>query len=194
MGKRFITYFGVPVPPFKEEKYSAQSTSIRFILTGTIPSKKNNQQAVTLRQFARQWAYNQQKTGRPATWDDVQAAIGMTSSKMRGNQKYIDFVDKYKPIIQEQMAYWSSRLQDRGLVFPLSKATMTLRFYFKNKYITDTVNKQQTIQDLLVECGVLADDDYRTLNPILSKSGCYYEEIIHDIAFISLTTNLIRPL
>ena len=43
MSKRFLTYFGVPVPPFKEEKIGAGSVTIRFVVTGKIPSKKNNQ-------------------------------------------------------------------------------------------------------------------------------------------------------
>lgn len=191
-GKRFQTWYNIPVPPFKEERYSSKSTTIRFVISGNVPSKKNNQQAVTVRKIARDWAKKMQQSGKQPTWEDVHTAISMTSSKMRGNAKYIDFVKTYKPIIQEQMKDWSARLGDKGLVFPLSKATMTLRLYFKNRYITDTVNKQQTIQDLLVECGVIANDDYRTLNPILSKSACYYEEIIDDIAFISITTTLIK--
>lgn len=192
VGKRFQTWYNIPVPPFKEERYSSKSTTIRFVISGSVPSKKNNQQAVTVRKVARDWVKKMQQNGKQPTWEDVHTAISMTSSKMRGNAKYIDFVKTYKPIIQEQMKDWTTRLGDKGLIFPLSKATMTLRLYFKNRYITDTVNKQQTIQDLLVECGVIANDDYKTLNPILSKSACYYEEIIEDIAFISLTTTLIK--
>jgi hypothetical protein len=190
MAKRILTYFNVPIPPFKEEKYGANSTTIRFVIRGNVPSKKNNQQAVTIRKHARSWAKNQQNLGKNPTWNDVQKAISMTSSKMRGNAKYIEFVKKYKPVLHTQMAEWVSRLGEKGLIFPLTKATMTLKFYFKNRYITDTVNKQQTIQDLLVDAGVLANDDYKTLNPITSKSGCYYEEITEDLAFISITTNI----
>ena len=50
MKKRFQTYFGVPIPPFKEDKLGAGTTTIRFILTGKMPSKKNNQQAETAHQ------------------------------------------------------------------------------------------------------------------------------------------------
>lgn len=192
MSKRFQTWFGVPIPPFKEEKYNAKSTTIRFVLTGKMPSKKNNQQAVTIRKVARQWAISQQKIRPTPTWADVHKAISMCSSKMRGNKEYHDFIKKVKPILMEQMQFWSSRLFDKGLIFPLSKSTMTLKLHFKNRYVTDTVNKQQTIQDALVECGVVANDDYQSINPIVSKSACYYEEVIYDIAFISLTTNLDR--
>lgn len=190
MSKRYQTWFGIPIPPFKEEKYGAKSTTIRFVLTDNIPSKKNNQQAVTVRQPTRNWAYEMEKQGKQPTWKDVHKAINMVSSKMRGNAKYHEFVKKCKPILHKQMMFWAERLHDKGLIFPLSKATMTLKLHFKNRYITDTVNKQQAIQDVLVDCGIIANDDYKSLNPINSKSACYYEEIIYDIAFISLTTNL----
>lgn len=190
MAKRFQTWFNVPIPPFKEDLFGAKSTTIKFVITGNVPSKKNNQQAVTVRKVARSWAFNAQKSGRPATWADVQKAISMVSSKMRGNAKYNDFLKKTEPIILEQMQWWSKRLSEKGLVFPIDRATMTLKLHFKNRYITDTVNKQQTIQDLLVHCGVIKDDNYNCLNPIISKSASYYEEIIYDIAYISLTVNL----
>lgn len=190
MQKRYQTWFGVPIPPFKEPKFGAKSTTIRFVLTGKMPSKKNNQQAITVRMPARKFAFEMEKQGKQPTWKDVHRAINMVKSKMRGNAEYLEFLKKCKPIIQEQMKVWSSRLGDKGLIFPISEATMTLKLHFKNRYITDTVNKQQTIQDVLVDCGLLANDDYKSLNPITSKSACYYEEIIYDIAFISLTVNL----
>lgn len=188
--KRFQTWFGVPIPPFKEEVYGSKSTTIRFVIKGNIPSKKNNSQAVTIRKNARLFAYKKEKEGIQPTWKDVHKAISMCSSKMRGNKEYLEFLKIQKPILQEQMKFWSNRLSGKGLVFPLGKATMTLKLHFKSKYITDTVNKQQSIQDLLVDAGVIKNDDYNSLNPIFSKSALYYEEITHNIAFISLTFNL----
>lgn len=189
MKKRYQTWFKIPIPPFKEEKYGAKSTTIRFVLTGKMPSKKNNQQAVAIRKHARKWANDTAKSRQP-TWADVHKAISMCTAKMRGNAEYNDFVKKCKPILMEQMLFWSDRLKEKGLVFPIQKSTMTLKLHFHKRYITDTVNKQQAIQDVLVACGVVSNDDYQSLNPINSKSACFYEEIIYDIAFISLTTNL----
>jgi hypothetical protein len=189
-GKRFQTYFGVPVPPFKEEKLGAGSVTIRFVVTGKIPSKKNSQQAVTIRQKAREHIRKVKKERGSITTKDAQDAIGMCYARMRGNAEYQHFIKVQKPEIIKQMQEWRTRLGDKGLIFPLSKAALSLRFYFNNKYITDTVNKQQTIQDLLVECGVVADDDYDTLNPIYSASACYVDELIYNIAFISLSFRL----
>jgi hypothetical protein len=188
--KRFVTYFGVAVPPFKEEKLGAGSTTIRFILTGKVPSKKNNQMSVAVRVHARTWATKLQKTGVPPSWAVVNKAISKCKSKVRPNVEYQEWVEKTKPIIQKQSAWWRSQLEEKGLIFPLPKSTMSLRLYFKHRRITDTVNKQQSIQDLLVAAGVIANDDYNSLNPIHSASACYYEELIHDIAFISLSFRL----
>lgn len=189
MSLRFQTYFGVHIPPFKEEKLGAGSTTIRFVLTGRVPSKKNNQQAVTIRKNARKWANDTSKV-RPATWADVHRAISMCSSKMRGNAEYYKFLDRVRPVLAEQRDEWVKRLQGKGLVFPLSKSALSLRLYFKDKYVTDTVNKQQTIQDVLIDSLIIANDDYKSLNPIYSASACYYDELIYNIAFISLSFKL----
>lgn len=190
MRKRFQTYFGVPIPPFKEEKIGAGSTTIRFVVKGKVPSKKNSQQSIAIRKDARNFLKDQLKRKGHVTYDDAQKAIGKCYSKMRSNAEYSAFILKVKPIILEQAAEWSARLRDKGLIFPLTKATLSLRFYFNNRYITDTVNKQQTIQDLLIECGIIANDDYKSLNPIHSASACYVDELVDSIAFISLSFKL----
>lgn len=192
-GKRFQTWFGVTLPPWKEEKYGAGSTTIRFVLSGRIPSKKNNNQAVAVRRKAVDWAKEQQNTGRQPTWNDVYTAIGMVYAKVIGNKEYKVFVEKVKPILQEQSAWWAHKLRCKGLIFPLPKSTMTLRLYHKDRYIVDAVNKQQTIQDVLVEAGIIVDDDTRNFNPVKAAAASYYEEIIENIAFVSLTFNIRHP-
>ncbi len=190
MPKRFQTYFGVSVPPFKEQKLGAGSVTIRFIITGKIPSKKNNQMSVAVRKHARAFAKKQQQLNIPPTWAMVNKAISMCKSKVRANTEYIEWVEKTKPVLHAQSAWWVKQLSDRGLIFPLAKSTMSLRLYFKDRYVTDTVNKQQSIQDLLIASGIIGNDDYKSLNPIHSASACYFEELTHDIAFISLSFRL----
>lgn len=187
MALRFQTYFGIPIPPFKKQKLESGGMTIRFIIPGTIPSKKNNQQAISVRKDAKSFLYEKQKATGNITLEDALQSVNMVYSKMRGNDEYKQFVERCKPIIQEQAAEWHRRLSKKGLTFPIRKASMSLRLYFKDRYVTDTVNKQQSIQDLLVECGIVANDDYKTLNPIHSASACYYQELIHNIAFISLS-------
>jgi hypothetical protein len=192
-GKRFQTYFGVPIPPFKEEKLGAGSTTIRFVLSGNIISKKNNEQAVAVRRFAR--AYIQEvQVGGMVTVAQAMKAISMVHAKIRGNAEYAKFLAKMKPILMAQMQIWSSRLQSKGLIFPLNKSAVSIRLYIKDKYRRDTVNAQQTIQDVLKDSGVVIDDNDKVFNPIYAASARYYEELVHNIAFISLSFKLDKNL
>lgn len=189
MQKRFVTYAGIPIPPFKEEKLGAGSTTIRFVITGKIPSKKNNSMAVTIRKHARDYI-NKIAKGGVITVKEAQLAIGKTHSKVRGNQEYQSWVKSQKPIILEQMHTWVERLSAKGLIFPLTKCTISARFYHDNLYHIDTLNKAQSVQDLLVDCKVIQDDNYAVLNPIHYASANYKDELIHSICFISLSFKL----
>lgn len=193
MVKRFQTYFGVPIPPFKEEKLGAGSTTIRFVLSGNIISKKNNEQAVAVRRFAREYL-NSVQVGGMVTLAQAMKAVSMVHAKIRGNAEYAKFLARVKPILMEQMQVWSSRLQSKGLIFPLSKSAVSIRLYIKDKYRRDTVNAQQTIQDVLKDSGVVIDDNDQVFNPIYAASARYYEELIHNIAFISLSFKLDKNL
>jgi len=187
---RFQTYFGVQIPPFKEKKLGAGSTTIRFVVKGVVPSKKNNQQAIALRGKAKQFVYGIYNKGQVMTLPQALSAIEMVEGAMIPNKEYESFLKRVKEDIEFQKTEWLNRLSDKGLAFPLQKASMTLRLYFKDRYVTDTVNKQQTIQDMLIEFGIIADDEYKCLNPIHSASACYFQELIYNIAFISLSFKL----
>lgn len=180
-------YFGIPVPVFRQEKLGAGAITIRFVLKGRVVSKKNHQMAVAVKKEAKDYLRSKVQGGGMVSLADALAAIDMVKGKMIGNKEYHEFVKQFKPVIQAQMAIWERRLGPKGLKFPLQKAAMSLRLFFKDKYITDTVNKQQTIQDLLIDCGVIKNDDYCSLNPISSAGARYYQEMTENITFISLT-------
>lgn len=186
MAKRFVTYFGVPIPPFKENKLGAGSTTIRFVLTGNIISKKNNQQAIAVRKPSIDYLKKIQVNGM-VSLADAMKAVYMVKGKMRGNVQYLEFLKKMKPVIQSQMQEWVDRLQSKGLIFPLNHAAVSIRLYIKDRYRRDTVNAQQTIFDLLKDSGVITDDNDEVVNPIYGASARYYEELIHNIAFISVS-------
>lgn len=192
MKRRYSTWFGVKIPEWRPEKYGSGSTTLRFVLTGKIISKKNNNQAFAIRKPALTFLDNLQNTQGYITLADAKKAVNMVRGKLIGNTEYRKFLQKCKPIIQAQAAHWSERLGEKGLIFPLKKSTMTLRLYFKDSYIADSANKLQTIQDLLVDAGVLVNDDRKSLNPIHCESADYYQQLYQNIAFISLTFRLNR--
>lgn len=143
--------------------------------------------AVAIRRDAKDFLFSKQKSGQQITFQDAIAAVDLVYAKMRGNEAYAAFLKDQKPKIQLQLQDWSSRLYEKGIIFPLKKASLNLKLYFKDRYVTDTVNKQQTIQDLLIDCGVIANDDYKTLNPITSASACYYQEMVENLSVITLS-------
>lgn len=190
-GIRFKTYFGVPIPPFKEDKLGAGAVTIRFVLTGNIISKKNNEQAVAVRKPARDWVKQiAAQQGGMLTLDQVLKSHRMIYAKIRGNAEYLKFLQRMRPVLQEQMQSYSKTLGKHGLIFPLSKANLSFQLYIKDRYRRDTVNAQQTIQDLFKDAGVIIDDDDRVIRKYIGASARYYEELIHNIAFIQLTFRL----
>lgn len=185
--KRFQTYFTVPLPPWKDRKLGAGSITIRFVIKGTVPSKKNNQQAVCIRKEANKFIHN---IKGPITKEHALQAIKLVRGKMRGNDKYKQFLKEQRPIIEEQRKFWIDRLQAKGLTFPLSAATMSIRFYFAQRYRQDSINKQQSIQDLLKDCHIIHDDDYTCINPIVADADCFHGEITQNLTFVSLSFKL----
>jgi hypothetical protein len=185
--KRFLTYFDIPLPPFKEKKLGAGSVTIRFVLKGKIPSKKNRVTSVAVRKDAKDYINSLPDN---ISKGDAIRAINKVYSKVVGNIEFKEWVDKQRPVLISQAAKWSERLADKGLIFPLPKAALSLRFYFNNRYITDTVNKQQSVQDLLITAGIIANDDYNSLNPIYSASACYVDELVDSLVCISLSFRL----
>jgi hypothetical protein len=189
--KRYVTYFSVAIPPFKEKKLGAGTTTIRFVITGSICSKKNNTQAVVRRKEARAYITSKAKeNGGIITPKDAQIAIGMTNAKIMPNLAYNAWVEEQRPIIEKQREFWMNRLQKKGLFFPLKKASMSIRFYFANDYFIDSISKQESVQDLLTDLKIIQDDNYKVLNPIYTASAQYKDELIQNICFISLTFKL----
>lgn len=184
---RFITYFGVPVPVFRIEKIGAGAFTIRFVLKGRIASKKNNMQAVVRRKEAKDFLHGVQRDKGLITLADALRAVDMVQPKMVGNIDYRRFLDRFRPVIKEQMAVWESRLGAKGVKFPLRKVSLSMRLYFADQYITDTLNKQQSVHDLLVDCGVIVDDDRLTVNPYTGESMSCFRKIKENICFISLS-------
>ena len=196
--KRVVTYFGVPIPPFKEPKLEKGSTTIRFVITGSIPSKKNNSQSIVIRKearnFIKDWGKNKQGvvTIKEAMFI-ANEAVSLTHSKIMPNLKYNEWIEQQRPIIEKQREFWMNRLQEKGLYFPLSKANMSIRFYFSKNYFIDSISKQESVQDLLTDLKIITDDNYTVLNPISVASANYKEEIIYNICFVSLTFKLKPP-
>ncbi len=190
MAKHFKTWFGVPIPPWRNKKMGSGQCTIRFVIHGRVPSKKNNQQAICRRKEALEFL---DSIKGPVSLAAAKKAVRMVTAKMRGNDKYLKFIEDQRPAIEKQRAFWIERLGDKGLVFPLRKAKLGIRFYFAERYRQDAVNKQQSVQDLLKDLKIIADDDYKCLNaygPIDADADCFADEIRENITLVVLSFRL----
>lgn len=191
---RFQTWFGVPVPPWKPKKMKGGGACLRFVVTGDIPSKKNNNQATSVRKDAYDCIDEQCPEGSAMitvaeAWKMARKAVRKVYAKVIPNIPYNTFLEANRPIIEAQAAVWSERLAEKGLMFPVAAANVKIRFYWAHRHRQDTMNKAQSILDLLVSCRVLKDDDYTVTDPE-AEGQCYYEEITDNIAMIFVTVDL----
>lgn len=178
---------GIRVPIFDEEKVGTGAVTIKFVLEGLLISKKNNESAIPDKREANQYLERVFREKGAISLQDAMDAVNRVTVRFVGNPKYRACKKKYVPIIQEQMELWRDLLSRYGVEYPLEKAVLSIKLGFKDKYVTDTINKMQTIHDLLVEAGATRDDDYTVLNPIKGYSKLFNKRIPENVALISLT-------
>jgi len=179
------TYFGVPIPPFNEDSISMGSGAItlRFVVSGKIPSKKNNQTIKIMHDKAKLFL----KGSSMVSVKQAYAALYKVYIRFIGNTEYKTFVDENKAKMLEQMIHYKEQFKDKGLIFPINRASMVVKFYFKDLYKQDLSNKAETIQDLLVACKILEDDNYMVLNPVTYMGKSFKDEVTQNIALIAIT-------
>lgn len=168
-----------------------KTMTLTFVLNGKMPSKKNNNQATCVRQDA--YAYiNEQTKDEESQYsaEDVRRiarqAVREVWAKVIQNKEYQEFILEQRPDLEKQAAYWSEKLMAKGLFFPITKAKVNIRFYFAQAHRQDTMNKAQTILDLLVLCRILKDDDYTVTDP-QAEGQLYKDEIRENICEIKIT-------
>jgi hypothetical protein len=187
---RIKTYFGIPIPPWKPKKIKAASPTLTFVLKGKIPSKKNNNQSVCVTQAAQQYITDHANGGSISV-ANAREAVRKVTSKIIPNIPYNNFISANMGFIEEQREVWRKRMQDKGreLIYPIRRASVKIRFYWAHKHRQDTMNKTQTILDLLVQAMILADDDYTVCDPI-AEGQLYKDEIVDNICEIKITVDI----
>lgn len=197
MGNQIRTYFGIFIPPYKEEKVSKRgdNVTLRFVLQDYFPSKKNKIIPFTERSEAKKHI-TKSFENLPSVISKEQAikiatdAIYKVNSRIVGSTEYKEFVKENKDKLQLQMKYYHDIYGHKGLIFPISKGKIKIRFLFKSNYRLDTISKEESILDILVSCGVIADDNRFILNPAVREGISHKGNITEDIADIYITIPL----
>lgn len=189
--KRIKTYHGVPVPPWKHEPVINCMTLV-FVIQGRIPSKKNELVAVVERKDAFEYMKSA-LAAMPEMISKQQAAKMATTmvfkayGKVVNSKEYQEWEKWAVETLKEQQKVFIEAAHRNGVLFPISKATVTIKFYWKGKYRRDNSNKSEGIHDALVAANILADDSDRVMPDTSQGARDYSEEILKSMAVIYIT-------
>ena len=181
---RITSLFGVLLPPKKKIK-DVRYITIRFVVTGVIPSKKNRQRARS-NFWAIKASLNKMKSfiHPSAVAKIVEERLKLYIQSAPEHQKWLEST---KPIVTAQAAEWALKYRDYGLVFPLSNISVKVYHYWADNRKRDLSNKFETLADMLVACGIIEDDSWQVMNQISSEGNGYSGQINEHITTIDLT-------
>ena len=192
--KRHRTRFGVIIPPWKEDNQKHPVT-IEFVLTGKIPTKKNNYQIAFNIPFAigkiKKYFNKFIQDKEQPTISGVKDFLINLLSKEIHPYLYIPpeikkWEEESKEKIVQQAAYWSQIYASKSLRFPIRKCDLHIRHYWSSLHTRDNSNRLVTLEDLLVSAGIIVDDDYKYIPNIHSSAREYKDELVDHITTISL--------
>jgi len=187
-GNRITGLHGVLLPPKrKKETKGFTFITFRFLIKGTIPSKKNMIWADSNLQKIKKSLYRFSAIHDLIEWLEKNLKVFV-----RNSEKYKKWVKEMHPIIIEQAAKELSRYQKYGLSYPLSGCSLKIYHYFRDNVERDLSNKLATIEDLLVDCNILAGDQWQHLNKIESEGENYYKQIIEPLTTVDITVMVKR--
>ncbi len=176
---RVIRTFGVFIPPKRISKPKAYLT-LRFVITGIVPSKKNdfyseNNIRHVIPMAVKKYGYS--KEAMAFIKDNAKSWI-------RGSKRYLDWMQDINSSIAEQMEYWRVKYD---LVYPLDFVSIKNYYFFADNTARDIISKDESIYDMLVSKRIIQDDNYSVLHKISSEAGNYKGELDKSITTIDVT-------
>ena len=180
--KRIKTYYGIAVPPWKHTPVSKSMTLV-FIMTGRIPSKKNELVAVVDRTDAFKFL-NGLTT---ITKKDCITMLFKTYGRVKNSLAYEEWEKSAVEVFKSQLQVNIPAAKRNGLIFPLTEATIVTKFYWKGKYRRDNSNKSEGLHDALVKAHILADDSDKVIPDTSQGARDYSEEVTESMAVIYIT-------
>ncbi len=178
-GKRYF------VPPRKDQKFK-ENLVLRFVIPGTIPSKKNCQ--VPEGNKKRIESILRSQLNRPVTEELIKQVLDV-KPYIRSSQRYQKWEDKCREDLVKQAARWKVSYESKGLLFPITKATISIYHYWADPKSRDNSNKAESIHDTLVACGILSNDDHKCLYKTAAEAGLYKGEINHHLTVFTITAH-----
>ena len=162
--------------PLKKIPKPKKYLTLRFCVTGIIPSKKNDFYAENNYRMIAGKAF-----ASPNPREYLKANI---KSWIRGSERYIKWCEDIAPVIHEQSAYWATKYD---IVYPLENVSIKCTYYFHDNTQLDLINKDEAVFDMLVKKGIISDDNYGVLHKTSSEGYNCKGEIVDNICVIDVT-------
>jgi Holliday junction resolvase RusA-like endonuclease len=175
------------MPP-KRKRKDVKHITLRFILNGTVPSKKNRQRVRN-----NLWNIKASMIKKGGTMS-VQALFAILSERlkfwMQPDEAYTEWRGNVKPIMKEQQSFWENKYKDYGLVFPLTDVSIKIYHYWADNRKRDLSNKIDSICDMLVDNYVIQDDSWQVVGMVTSEGEGYFGQITDHITTIDVTVRV----
>lgn len=174
--------FGIYIPP-KPVPTPKKYLTMRFCITGIIPSKKNDYYSENNYRMIAGKAFSSPNP-RQYLKDNIKSWI-------RGSERYLRWCDDIHDKVMEQSEFWRLKWETPEFkLFPMSDVTIKTTYYFADNTKLDLVNKDESIYDMFVKKGLLLDDDYGTMHKISSEGYNCKGEIRENICVVDITLML----
>lgn len=183
-GGRITSMHGILLPP-KKRLVASKYITIRFVLTGTIPSKKNMIWADSNLHLILRKLYAFKVVKECIDWLRINL-----KAYIRNSQKYKAWVEEARLVINKQALVEFKRYREHGIQYPLNNVTVKVYHYWADDIERDLTNKLDSINDLLVDCGIIVNDNWQVLRKIESEGQNYKGEILQPITTIDITQRL----
>ena len=181
--KQIKTYHGIAIPPWRHEPMGRCMTMV-FIMRGRIPSKKNELVAVVERRDAFEFLKTLPDMVKKK---DCITMLFKTFARVKNSLAYEKWEAEAVDILKDQQKVFIPAAQKHGIIFPVSKAIVTTKFYWKGKYRRDNSNKSEGLHDALVKAHILLDDSDRVMPDTSQGAKDYSEEVTESMAVIYIT-------
>jgi hypothetical protein len=182
------TIHGYHIPPRKKKPCRENAFTIDFVIPGIIPSKKNRQIAtIDFRKVVK--IMRDLSFGRTNLQEAI-ARFKTCKPYIRHSKKFQAWEEATKELLIKQAATWMARIEKkgyRGVAFPISDASIKICHFWKDNLRRDNSGKAETIHDIFVLAGILADDDWQHMTPTNADANCYSGEILDHITEIQIT-------
>lgn len=181
---------GVHIPPRKKQE--GKSITLEFVLTGTVPSKKNMQIPTFDRVYVpdKVAAFAISNKNSPTLSKDIRKIVRDIRCYIHNSANYTKWVARQKEVIVQQAQANLARYGRHDITFPIARCSVSIVFYWADDRTRDNSNKAETIHDLLVSCGIIEDDNYSCLFKHSAEGHNYKGEINQHIAQVFITAYL----